>query len=1504
MGNAHHKKKPSQNTKPRSLWNFGRSGKHKAASPRQNDGKLTVHYKASQHQQANVFFPSDRPSYLEDLHQEAQEGLKSLQQQEKENQNRNGLDFSDNSSIHSSQTLSPEEEAAFRRRSESCTSESATVDSLSIQSEMVQRKGSTFKPHNIKKSEKTKKERKLRRTTIMGLPQHVQKELRHRMCTKEHQAGTPAQPLQPKNGSDENTGVVCAPNENGNMQTKDFPGKGARVSLYAIGALRSSRAVDESDIALQSHINKVYYDDTLLNRQCGPRVSPEFRPRSLAVPGMTTSSFQNELHGPVMSISPQATYLSKIIPNAILPSSVDVIAISRNSVRTLSRTSLTSASPASVRSSIRSSVKHYNSTDLSSSSENWSHSQSSETIVSNSSTISSRGSTAGTMANSKADIELQKEKDICKHVSDQRSRNSSANWISTACTTNGQNLTVDSDGLLMVKQGGGSHGSRSASPAPSTSSMVDGSDTISIQSDRSISRSLSVRKMKKAPAPPTRKYSLNQQLLKTESKEMQESSALKKVCVKPSNSPVCYDPWIIHPDNQSPMRDEVFLPSSLSETSSVRSEMLAYAADYSSPDVSGDQAKTREMVSKDFSPQKLNMLDKFDRTMSPSSGYSSQSGTPTLPTKGLIMYPSSPGKKRACPKKPERSSSSVHSPVMSMSSSLTSLSSSTSDPVPQEQTSLPITTLSSTSTLAPAVNVKVLSSTKVEHEEDFVIPPPPKVQAPLSPPPFEARTALPTRFAAVPFSKRPPAVQKTEDKEAILPVSIPSPPPSPPPSHHPPPPPVKKTIVSEVSISSSSSTSSEIVQVGQTEVFWPPPPPPLPLAETETSISNYPPLDEAEFQFPPPPPPIDPSTSVDLGTSTPKSHLELHKSSPPAEETLTKTKMLPQSLPIDHSKKVDKQGIPNTAPATTPLIPSKPSTSIVASSLSDASCLTSTSEPPQQKQLEKVEPSSIPASPPSTSEHQQQKQLEKIGPSFIPASPSTTAEPPQRKQLEKTGLPSVPASHPTTTSEPPPEEHLGTAGSASVPSIPESPPTTSSELPPQKRDSEETVTSSAVSFPTTTSELCEQKHMEKLRPPPAPAPPPLAASSSTSTSELPHQKQLETVGPPLAPSAAASHSPQLHTVPQFDQQNQFEKLETPPAASIPIPPVFAAKAKTQQSFKKVPNVLATTSTKKEPFSRSKSTPVPKEDANIPIVTPSLLQMVRLRSVNASTYAQASPHTKPVIENSQAKEEEKQSVAVPQKPVRKSLSLRVSPTAKESVQSMQLQNAVRLKASALSSKNITGPTIHKTSLDSGNGNASPNAISPKSPITPLDGEEHSSSKAHDDGGIHKSPASTASFIFSKTSKKVVIETPSSPEAQADLKKNLVAELMVVSGPKTSNHQIQSAGRQPLAQKKPSKIPPPVARKPSQLVNTQYSPKPLTSPQPQAEGVKSPTAVDSSKAVPLSVKENKNAASSDENHKPALAADSKKTMQLAGQEKEQQVSSQDKRETVNGGNSPFS
>uniref|UniRef100_A0A8C0V8W9 Uncharacterized protein n=1 Tax=Cyanistes caeruleus TaxID=156563 RepID=A0A8C0V8W9_CYACU len=132
-----------------------------------------------------------------------------------------------------------------------------------------------------------------------------------------------------------------------------------------------------------------------------------------------------------------------------------------------------------------------------------------------------------------------------------------------------------------------------------------------------------------------------------------------------------------------------------------------------------------------------------------------------------------------------------------------------------------------------------------------------------------------------------------------------------------------------------------------------------------------------------------------------------------------------------------------------------------------------------------------------------------------------------------------------------------------------------------------------------------------------------------------------------------------------------------------------------------------------------------------------------------------------------------------------------PPAQDAVPSNQLHHAVHLKAAALASGEAAEkPPGGRAAQPGPEGLPGDGQLSPR----------------------NKSPASTASFIFAKSSRKLVIETTSSPEAQADLKRNLVAELMNFSGQRSAQ-----------AQRKPGKIPPPVAKKPSLGSGPAPSPK---------------------------------------------------------------------------------
>uniref|UniRef100_A0A8D0G3C8 NHS like 3 n=1 Tax=Sphenodon punctatus TaxID=8508 RepID=A0A8D0G3C8_SPHPU len=1107
------------------------------AAKAENEKRFSVQYKAGGEQPDNVFFPSSRPSHLEELHHQAQAGLKSLQNQEKQKQTQSAWDHGDTNSIQSSCTLPEDDDVSVQSGTRLCAAENTSEDALSIRSEMIQRKGSTFRPHDSfpKSSEKAGKKRKERRTTVLGLPQHVQKEL----------------------GNKVTDGIIHIPTVDGKLQPPGTLEGGARVSLQVL---------EVSDAVLQKHIDRVYYDDMLLGRKTADKMSPLTRPKSLAVPGMTTHASPERLT-PAMYISPQGTYLSKIIPNAVLPPMVDVIALTRTSVRTLSRCSLVSSSPASVRSVGRFPSSSSHSREHSSSSDNWSHSQSTETIVSNSSTISSHGGSNG--------------------------RKGEASVYSSVSGANR----------------GGSSGR--ASPAYSTSSMADGSDSASVRSDRSSSsRSVSLRKLKKAPAPPKRTHSLHQRARQLEAEGAPKGLGLPP---KPERRPQREASEVLRSGCLSPAsEDEVFSPSSLSETSSLHSDSLAYSAVASSPDVSRCSPlpvvkfPQEEMTARQVLPPKRVSPECFDRTMSPSSGYSSQSGTPTLPAKGFSAPSASPGKKRPQPKKPERVCS-LQSPALSVSSSLTSLSSSASDPAPAEAAALP-----------PA-GPPAPTLTKMDR---FAIPPHPKVPAPFSPPPTKTCQADTTANPAAAAATSAPS--KAEKKPSALPKpSSESPPPSPPPPYHPPPPPLKKTDASpEVS---ATLPPSETEQGSPQDPSWPPPPPPAP-EEQDLSMADFPPPDEAYF---------------------------------------------------------------NSLPALEPVVTATPSTEACQEPL---------------------------------------------------------------------------------VLEQPANQRTNSAG-----------------------DSQ---SASSLSFSAKVTSRIQQQ-------------------GASNTPALP--------GPSLEPKPPAAG-----TVP-----NQSKAA----AASAPSPPALPTSLQAQPSLKKLANGMRA-DPKKEPVSRSKSSPMPKEDASLPIVTPSLLQMVRLRSVNVNTHAPVGASKLPAEQGGQGSGADgKQGQPAPQKPIRKSLSMRLPHPPKDPVPSNPLHNAVRLKASTLSSREAPGSAASKAA-ERNNRLTLPgySGVMPSAAGETKDGQV---------SPLLKSPASTASFIFAKSPKKLVIETPSSPEAQANLKRNLVAELMNFSGHQPAAPNQQNSGK-PQAQRKLSRIPPPIARKPSLgpgHPHSPLSPKPLSSPLPD------------SKSQPPVVKENR-------------------------------------------------
>uniref|UniRef100_A0A672R6E4 NHS like 1 n=1 Tax=Sinocyclocheilus grahami TaxID=75366 RepID=A0A672R6E4_SINGR len=336
-------------------------------------------------------------------------------------------------------------------------------------------------------------------------------------------------------------------------------------------------------------------------------------------------------------------------------------------------------------------------------------------------------------------------------------------------------------------------------------------DRASLHSNRSLTRSISLRKAKKPPLPPARTDSLrrkpqrkthhngsvlSEQLISS----LQQSLELNlKTCSEQAPCSGFEDPWVLRPRSQSTISAASSGMSAAtavcpvtpthSDSSSQRSdyaESWDFYMDYQGP--LSDQglssqftrsASTEEnqvimgnapynigfpsshCTSSGIQSKLASSPDKVHRLTSPSSGYSSQSNTPTAgtPVTSLIRAKSPAG--RLKPKVPERKSSLRSS----VSSSSTSLSSNTSDsirniPLPPP---LPDMTITSCQSPSPAS----CSPTAAMCDTVDFPPPPPKVSESLS---------------SNEGTNSPPPPSLLPPKPSLC---IPSPPPPPPP---PPPP--------------------------------------------------------------------------------------------------------------------------------------------------------------------------------------------------------------------------------------------------------------------------------------------------------------------------------------------------------------------------------------------------------------------------------------------------------------------------------------------------------------------------------------------------------------------------------------------------------------------------------------------------------------------------------------------------------------------------------------------
>ncbi|XP_070973014.1 NHS-like protein 3 isoform X3 [Oncorhynchus clarkii lewisi] len=1251
---------------------------HSHAVPKQEDEGTQV----PSHVQENVFIEGSRPKYLEDLHTEAQEGLK-LQQQEETN---NGVDYQDDQSIASTVTRQPDEtESDSYRERRGSLSDSTILDTMSQVSTRsavstrssrsgLTRQASTFRPlKSEKKPEKTKARRRHRRTTVMGIPQHIQRELGLDRASWAARRVIDEDGLH--NGESLDIHTIDGPHLADSQE-------GVRIYLQSVEGLQP---VSEDQV--QKFPSRAgHTDDLALLQRMGPQLCGLKRPNSLAVPWMTTvSGLPHHPPSPVMSMSPQATYMSKIIPNAVLPPSIDVVEISHNrsrsSVRTVSKSRLLLASPASSRASSRtsamSSASRYNPPHFSDSS-GWSHSESSETLVSDSSTVSSNSTTrqGGDGEGSSREMALDRE-----------SIHSSVSKASRTSTIKGKGKARGDDG----KQEG------------------------------PFIRSLSVMKSKRAPAPPSRSYSLHKDKMKRRSRDLT-------------------DIRVAAPTQSSPVRGGEAKAVSAGETGSSpmpssNKSSPGYTADTSSLDessgsVTTNSFHTRQQAAREeerneqpgstgFSPQKQTPQENIlKKTVSPSSCYPSPGGMPTLPSKQT--HNSSPGNKRGILAKLASIFPKAPSP----------------SPVIQPQAS----DSRKTPRPSPPVDTVTSSPSVMALRELFNIPPPPKVCAP-SPPPPEVW------------------------------------------AHN------KRTF----------------------ELLLGPPAP----NNTDTLVRKNPKDRRQQRQ--------SPSTSREASESAPEQEaggvLDRVTESLSKEQTSNPAALTSVSGNGQESPRVqEKDGL---SPVVIEVGDKGPT------QIEPSEGMKRNSEVAQKVEQERVQGSQLVVEPEKVKVSQMIGKLEKVHQaSRLVNEKSVNASVAPGRGLGKVNTEiQTPATEKRTESQLKMDTlSMLSPTLARVSPSPSPPPAHYPPLPPSKQTPPVTI----LGVPSDSSPAPELPLVyttgESFWPPP---PPPMDLATLGDELDLP-------LPPP--PSGCEEGVIMTEPVPPVSEGTV--------GAPNPARPAPQEVSSVPQGIPQ-PSPGITECQNQEKMSLGKSSPTPPEEAPTPVVTPSLLQMIKLRSVNngdqglKKDQSQGQNHTEVTLRAKQPSNGE-----APQKPIRRSLIMTAPPptvTSPPTTVVSQLPTATvpeaALTSATVPEAALTSATVPEAALTSvpttttakfqpsivnlpskSSTVTSPTSKSPSASATMrmqeairLRTEARSKEGPPSHLSLHsptsptglKFPSSTASFIFAKSTKKVVIETLSTPEAQANLTKKLVAELSSMSNPSKSIETQKEVA---------VKVPPPVARKP--------------------------------------------------------------------------------------------
>lgn len=883
---------------------------------------------------------------------------------------------------------------------------------------------------------------------------------------------------------------------------------------------------------------------------------------------------------------------------------------------------------------------------------------------------------------------------------------------------------------------------------------------------QNFARNLSVIKTKQPPAPPQRTNSLHNNKIRCNGRILVESTmvngAVSEEVKKGIHSIVAKDKI-----------ETVAKSGGTIPTKSKGSSLVDVSSSLVSPTPSSCNEGGGASQSTNSSPQKtLPEEGKFERTISPSSGYSSQSGTPTLSPKGISSV--SPDKQKKKPVKPERSVSRASSSAASPSSSLTSLSSSTSEPINQDVSrcspSLPPKGLQQTSA-ASEIPANTISPASIDVKELLKIPPPPKVKAPCPPPPevwthnrscfdllcgpspnLSTAPRKPAKTLDIAVKQAETQTENNEETQVTRSTTDPAgfgrdP--------------DKRGFPTAEQVQACVQTQEQTKEPAHSEMF-PKKGPPLVMKKPNLARRRE---DVISAEFSAERQQVSKGAAADVMI--------------PSETQATSSQ-----APVDYSQ----NGTDKNEAASNQMLPSQ---------------VTPPLAPPPVNQS---------PSPPSTR-----------------TPPPLASMPPGESQDVQEDI------HITDSSWPPPPPPLeGESvfdGGDEVDFPPPPPPPFMSEREPNMTD----YTILDLNGPIEPRECfiqgsneTEKSTHEHIPDPPAVVPERIAdagpedvltCSKGDAENEISSRclRNMPVPDRDSPPAVDLTHviKPEnpgsvLTSVPPClgpdSKENENQTPSEPPVRSemvpAPIPPPLPTENLTHGvTFRRQPSGTSRDTRSKELLCRHKSAPIPKEDANIPLVTPSLLQMVRLRSVSmAEEQIKAPSEDNSTIQGDSVTENNLDAIpepqSTPQKPIRKSLSLKSpqlsgkTPTVTLNTPSMRLQEAIRMKTAAMSSRDVLPCLLGVRSSTQG-------CSSEQGP---------QSCKLPEGYDLHKSPASTASFIFSRSTKKVVIETApsSSPEAQATLKQSLAAELMQLS----DKPKVIFNGRL-----KSDKVPPPVARKPS-------------------------------------------------------------------------------------------